>query len=335
MRGMSPNRRASLGLRGKIPTRHRSAETYVDLGLKHKNWLGRWRAIQVITQTQAGTRADPKSIRDLTDRLSDDVAEVRFSALEALVELCPRGNSMATEAVEKLLKDGWEVIRSKAAESLASLASIGSESAVRALIASLSDSHAPVRRAALGSLCTLGTPGHHALVRGAVARLQDTEADCRQAAMGLLQLAAPKGDPLVLEGVRGVLSDSVPRLRQRAARYLSHSAAHPAHPTTTNILVGQLRSPERNLHRVALLGMLSRLEGRGAHVRSATLQSLTSLPAARASAWRSTMAQPRAASSPDGAGAKEEAAQEVEEEVDERALAEEWAAGHWELSKAM
>lgn len=47
------------------------------------------------------------------------------------------------------------------------------------------------------------------------------------------------------------------------------------------------------------------------------------------------MAQPRAASSPDGAGAKEEAAQEVEEEVDERALAEEWAAGHWELSKAM
>lgn len=36
--------------------------------------------------------------------------QVRFSALEALVELCPRGNSMATEAVEKLLKDGWEVV---------------------------------------------------------------------------------------------------------------------------------------------------------------------------------------------------------------------------------
>ena len=156
-------------------------------------------------QSSGGAKADPRTVAALTAALKDTDAEVRETAMHALVQL--RDPSIF-EPLMQALKDPSADIREQAARGLGELRDAR---AVAPLTSSLKDDNAGVREAAVFALGQLRAKETAAAITLA---LQDQNPNVReQAAFALGQLhAAQAVDPLIQ-----ALKDTNANVREQAA----------------------------------------------------------------------------------------------------------------------
>ena len=189
----------------------------------------RW---NVGAESEAGHQASPAVVAALTEALKDSDAEVRKSAMQALVRL---RSTAVFEPLVAALKDSDAEVRQQAAFGLGQLRD---PRASTALTGGLKDEDADVRQQcafALGQLRDVSA------VPGLTAALKDPNEDVRQQAVFALgQIRDPKAAP----GLMAALSDAKPDVRQQAA-----------------FALGQLRSAE------AVPGLIQALKDSDADVR--------------------------------------------------------------------
>ena len=160
-------------------------------------------------QSSGGSKADPRTVAALTAALKDTDAEVRETAMHALVQL--RDPSIF-EPLMQALKDPSADIREQAARGLGELKDAR---ATAPLTTALKDQDADVREAAVFALGQLRAKDSAAAITLA---LQDQNPSVReQAAFALGQLQAAQAvDPLIL-----ALKDTNASVREQAAFALS------------------------------------------------------------------------------------------------------------------
>jgi HEAT repeat protein/beta-lactamase regulating signal transducer with metallopeptidase domain len=157
----------------------------------------------------AAQNVSPSVLQALMDALKDSDADVRKSALHALMKF---RTPAAFDAFMVALKDQDADVRQQAAFALSQLRD---ERATDALIGALRDENADVRQQAAFALSQLRTSK---AVPALMAALKDVDEDVReQALFALSQIRDSSAVPALI----GALSDAKPNVRQQAAFALS------------------------------------------------------------------------------------------------------------------
>jgi len=249
-------------------------ESLVEDSLNHDFWLARWRAIQVLRESSE--KNDQRAVLLLIEKTQDNMIEVVVSALEALGEICTRGNELVTMSILNLLgHKAWQV-RHATICCLEKVAPAADQDVYPAVLSLLEDSDASTRLAALSATLVLGAPKDPSIVTAAVKALKDDVEENREAAVGLLKQFAHRGDPSVVEGLEHMcMHDASPRLRLLAGSSLGHWASNLEAESTSAMLVRQLESKDREIGRAAVVGMLTRLRSKDGAQRAKALRSLT------------------------------------------------------------
>lgn len=174
--------------------------------------------------------AGQASVPVLTEALSDEDAQVRGAAAEALGKI-GQGSATALPQLFLLVRDPEATVRLKAVETLPNIAQ--DTSIVDPLVVALSDSAPEVRRAAAAALGALGTSTSKSIA--ALARaLKDSSAAVRAAAaLALAEIGPPARDSRVaLLAARRDSSTQVRRVVEEALRRIAGdtSRGSPADP---------------------------------------------------------------------------------------------------------
>ena len=194
MKNLAPCHRAAASTFSELPAELRAAmndlaQDNVQRGLRHKHWLARWRAIQVVRTTHK--RGDAAALEDVAPLLADHVAENRVAALEAVGALARVGNPWATREVLASLKDEWELVRTAAARAAAEVCEPGDAFALVALDRTLDDEATLVRAAAIAALHKIGTKGDALVANGLVRRRNPKPATTLEATQGQIFSQSP------------------------------------------------------------------------------------------------------------------------------------------------
>ena len=167
---------------------------------------------------EAEHQASPAVVAALTDALKDSDAEVRKTAMQALIRL---RSAVAFEPLVSALKDSDAEVRQQAAFGLGQLRD---PRASAALAGALRDNDAEVRQQAAFAL---GQLRDASAVPGLTAALKDTDDDVRQQAVfALSQIRDPHSAPALMSA----LSDPKADVRQQAAFALGQLKSEDAVP---------------------------------------------------------------------------------------------------------
>ena len=229
-------------------------------------------------EQSGGSKADPRTVAALTAALKDSDAEVRETAMHALVQL---RDPSVFEPLLQALKDSSSDVREQAARGLGELRDAR---AVAPLTAALKDEHAGVREGAVFALGQLRAQNSAAAITQA---LQDQSPSVReQAAFALGQLRnAQAVEPLIQ-----ALKDTNPSVREQAAFALGQIRDRRAVGALTGALadssesvreqavfaLGQLRDP------VAVDALIKALQDSKSDIRGQAAFALGQIRDARA-----------------------------------------------------
>lgn len=241
-----------------------SAINFIVERLCDEDAVVRKTALEVLKDVLAD-HDDKKAMRAIVLRLSDEEQSVRLEALEALENLVERVDGAALRAIVERLNDKDPSVSKRALEALAVMAEHVDEAFVPAIVLRLHDKDSSVRSGALLVLQKLAVGVREEAVHAIVLRLSDKEASERVKALDAFAMMAEHIDEAAVRAIVLRLQDEDSSVRSRALLLLQKLAFRVDEPAVRSIVL-RLSDKETTVRvrpmeaMEALVGMSDRLD---------------------------------------------------------------------------